>query len=107
MRIFNLDDYWGGWFIGAFSPALFHTDAFEICLKRFQAGATEKAHYQRVSTEFTLVVEGICRIGQNTVRRNEIVEIPPLEVCDFEAISDVTLIAVKVPSLPLDKYEVG
>ena len=103
MKKANVDDYLGGWFIGGFEPAMLATDAFEVGYKRYTAGDTEPVHYQLTATEFTLVISGRCRIGDIELGPGEILEIGPNEAAGFLALEDVTLIAIKTPSIPSDK----
>ncbi len=93
----------GGWFLGAFRPSLLHTDEFEVCIKRYLKGDVEPVHHQLTATEFTYVISGRCRIGDVELVADDIIEIPPLVSADFEALTDVVLVAVKTPSKPDDK----
>ena len=70
---------------------------------RYAKGDREELHFQIQSVEFSLIVEGRCRIGDIELGPNEILRIEPLEAADFEALTDVVLVAVKVPSIPEDK----
>ena len=92
-----------GWFIGNFTPSLNRNETFEVGVKRFVKGDIEPMHYQLIATEWTCVIQGRVRIGKNVFETNEIAEIPPLEVADFEALEDCVLVVVKSPSLPADK----
>jgi hypothetical protein len=103
MELLNARDYVGGWFIGAFEPSMWKTDEFEVCIKRYLRGQVEPRHYQLLATEFTLVVSGQCRVGPHLLGPDDVLRIDPLEVADFEAITDVVLVAVKTPSLATDK----
>ena len=103
MEVFRVADFVGGWFLGNFTPTLEATPDVEVCIKRYTAGTTEPVHYQRVSTEYTLVVSGRCRIGDFTLGPDEILQIPPGEAAGFEALDDVVLVAIKTPSRPDDK----
>jgi hypothetical protein len=103
MKRSHIDEFFGGWFIGGFRPTLLHTDTFEVGLKRYKAGDTEPEHYQITATEFTLVIEGRCRIGDVEMGPGDILEIEPNEPAAFEALTPVTLVAIKTPSLPSDK----
>jgi hypothetical protein len=92
-----------GWFIGNFTPSLYSNTEVEVGVKRFKRGDTEPSHHQLTAVEWTCVISGKIRIGQHVFEENEIVEIPPLESVDFEALEDSVLIVVKSPSLPSDK----
>ena len=103
MQRFNLNDMSLGWFIGNFNPSLHKNEQIEVGVKRFKKGDTEPMHYQLTATEWTCVVQGRVRIGNDIFEQNEIVEIPPLESADFEALEDSLLVVVKSPSIPQDK----
>lgn len=102
-RVFRLDDFVGGWFVGNFTPSLYSNEQVEVCVKHFPQGSREEAHYQLTATEWTVIIAGECLIGDNKLGPGDIIEIPPLEVAGFEALSDVSLVAVKSPSIPSDK----
>ena len=103
MERFNASEFVGGWFVGAFSPTILHSKDFEVCVKRYLAGETEPVHHQLSAVEITFIVSGECRIGSFALKANDILKILPLEAADFEAITDVVLVAVKSPSMPDDK----
>lgn len=102
---FDLGSMKKGWFIGPFTPTVFDTDQFECAVKRYTAGDREDSHIHRVATEYTVIVEGRVRMNGTTYERDAILEIPPGEATDFEALTDVITVVVKVPALPGDKYE--
>lgn len=99
----NVEGYQGGWFIGDFSPTMMATKDFEVCIKRYVQGDREPTHHQRVATEFTLVISGTCRIGSHRLGPDDVLRIDPLEAADFEALTDVVLVAIKTPSISSDK----
>jgi hypothetical protein len=103
MKRYDLDKMTLGWFIGNFTPSLFQNDSVEVGVKRFAKGDTEPMHYQLTATEWTCVISGSIRLGNLTFEQNDIVEIPPLESADFEALEDCILVVVKSPSIPADK----
>lgn len=99
----NVAGYVGGWFIGDFVPTMLATKDFEACIKRYSVGDREPLHYQLLATEFTLVISGRCRIGSYTLGPDDVLRINPLEAADFEALTDVVLVAIKTPSISSDK----
>jgi hypothetical protein len=103
MQRHNLGNMSLGWFIGNFTPSLHSNTEVEVGVKRFARGDTEPAHFQLTASEWTCVVSGKIRIGQDVFVENEIAEIPPLESADFEALEDSILVVVKSPSVPADK----
>jgi hypothetical protein len=104
MRRARLDDMIGGWFVGDFEPTLLATRDVEVAVKRYAAGSVEPLHHHRVATEITVLIEGEARMGDNVLRAGDIVVLDPLESSDFEACTDVVLVAVKHPGAPADKY---
>lgn len=103
METSHLGEYWSGWFVGDFSPTFLRSDQVEVALKHFSKGDTEPRHYQLTATEISLVVSGRCRIGEIELGPDEMLKIYPMESADFEALTDVTLVAVKIPSTQGDK----
>ena len=104
MEIFRLHDFPGGWFLGNFEPSLWREPNVEIAFKTYKSGDVEPTHFQRSSTEVTLLVRGKCFLGGQTLSPGDIAVIPPLEAADFTALEDCELIAIKCPSLPQDKF---
>jgi hypothetical protein len=92
-----------GWFIGNFQPSVHITTEFEASVKYFKAGEEERDHFQRVAWEVTVIVQGEALIGGEICKSGDIITIEPLEVAGFRAITDVSLVAIKFPSLPDDK----
>jgi hypothetical protein len=104
MERFELKDFTGGWFVGNFSPSLFETDKFEVAVKSYVAGSLEKRHLHKIATEFTLIVSGKVRMNDQQYEGGDIIKINPGEDTDFEALTDVTTVVVKIPSVKNDKY---
>lgn len=99
----RLDDFPGGWLVGAFQPSIISSDEIEVGLKNFSRGAVEAEHYQSVATEVTVVISGSCRIGAGEYVAGDIIVIPPHISASFEALEETLLLVVKSPSLPGDK----
>ena len=100
----NIRDFTKGWIIGDFEPALIKTKDFEICVKTYKAGDKDAAHFHKIATEYTIIAKGKVKMQGNIFEENDIVTIEPSEVSDFEALEDTTLLVVKLPSEPNDKY---
>jgi hypothetical protein len=103
MRRFRLEDMVGGWFIGNFQPSVIRTEQFEATVRKYATGDTEPKHFQKSATEITVIIEGHARMGDQILQSNDIIVLNPGDSCDFEAITEVTLVAIKFPSLPDDK----
>lgn len=104
MKIFDLNSYSGGWFIGDFDPSVLRTPDFEVAVKSYRAGTTEPLHHHRIATEYTVVISGAAIINNSTISAGQIIEIMPFESATFRAIEDTVTVVVKKPSAPTDKY---
>jgi hypothetical protein len=93
-----------GWFVGDFEPCALRTASAEVAVKRYRQGEREAWHYHKVATEVTVVLDGV--VEMNGVRHGAgtIVRIEPGEGTDFVAVTDVTTVVVKLPSVAGDKY---
>jgi quercetin dioxygenase-like cupin family protein len=105
MQVYKLADMTNGWFFGAFSPTVLHSDAAEVAVKTYSAGTVEQRHLHKIATELTLILNGRARMNDTVLETGDIVRIPPGQDTDFEALTDVTTIVVKTPSVAGDKYE--
>ena len=103
MQLAKLNEMVGGWFVGDFSPSVLRNSDFEACVKHYKMGDFEPAHYQKTASEITVVISGQARIGDQKLSAGDIILLEPFEVADFEALTDVVLVAVKTPSSPEDK----
>jgi hypothetical protein len=101
---FKLQDMVKGWFIGAFEPTLYSTNDVEVGVKSYKKGDYEAAHYHKVATEFTVIIEG--EVEMNGVRyvKDDIIKIQPGVSTDFRVITDTITIVVKIPGASSDKY---
>ena len=104
MKKVKLKDMKGGWFIGNFEPSLLKTNDVEVAVKKYKSGDSEQAHYHKVATEYTVIVEGKVRMMGVEYGEGEILIIKPMESTDFLALTDVTTVVVKVPGASNDKY---
>lgn len=105
MKIHSIDEFKGGWFIGDFEPSLLPTQTFEAAVKYYHAGDIDKKHYHKVATEITVVVSGRVRMNGNIYNEGTVIIMEPGEATDFEALTDVRNVVIKVPSVKGDKYE--
>lgn len=105
MEVFKLSNMTKGWFVGDFSPAVLHSNAAEVAVKSYKEGALEHRHMHKIATEVTLIMSGRARMNDMVLETGDIIKIEPGEDTDFEALTDVTTVVVKTPSLAGDKYE--
>jgi hypothetical protein len=103
LKTVKLAEMTGGWFAGNFEPSILKSEHFEACVKHYLKGSTEPSHYQLTAFEVTVIVSGTARMGDQTLTAGDIILLEPFEIADFEALTDVSLVALKTPSLPADK----
>lgn len=104
MKKFKLSDFKGGWFIGDFEPSLLQTKFFEANVRTHPKGEKWDAHYHKYTHEFNVLVSGKMKICGQLVEAGEIFVIPPNEIADPEFLEDCTVVCIKTPSIPEDKY---
>jgi hypothetical protein len=104
MKKIKLDDMIGGWFIGNFTPTVLNNSCFEAGVKYYKKGDFENAHYHKISTEYTVIVEGEVKMNNIIYKKGDIIVISPMESTDFIALTDVTTTVIKIPSSINDKY---
>lgn len=101
----ELKDFIGGWFIGNFNPSLYKTNDVEVAVKNYKAGDMEEAHYHKIATEFTVILNGVVRMNGKEYSEGSILKIARLESTDFFALTDVTTVVVKIPGASNDKFK--
>lgn len=104
MKIDHIKTKTGGWFIGDFEKATHRTKDFEVAVKEYEPGQKEPRHVHKVATEWTVVLFGIAKFNGIEADAWTIIEIAPGESVEFEAVTRVRTLVVKIPSLPHDKY---
>lgn len=107
MKKLNLDNFFKGWVVGDFEPALFNNKDVEISLKRYQAGQKEAAHCHNVATEYTIISRGVFRMNSDVLRIGDIAVVAPGEIVDFECLEEGETVVIKNPSVRGDKYNVS
>jgi len=104
MRLYNWNDFKGGWFIGNFLPTIIPTDAVEVCIKRYKAGDYDSRHMHKVADEITMIVEGMVSMNGVKYSANDILLIEKGDATDFLAVTDAITCVVKLPCVKGDKY---
>jgi quercetin dioxygenase-like cupin family protein len=94
-----------GWFVGAFEPTSLKTTACEVAVKHYPAGASEALHHHKVATEVTLVLAGRIVMMDKEWVPGDILVLDPGEATTFRAITEATIVVVKVPGAENDKFE--
>ncbi len=103
MTRYRLQDMTRGWLVGDFAPTAHRSSEVEVAIKHYEAGETEPRHVHHVATELTAVVSGSVRMDGHELGAGDILKLSPGEPCDFEALTDAVVVAVKLPAVKGDK----
>jgi quercetin dioxygenase-like cupin family protein len=106
MNITKITDYVRGWFIGDFEPSLFKTKDFEVGILQHKKDEYWSPHYHKESIEYNVLISGKMIIQGNELNSGDVFVFEKGEVADPIFLEDCTLVVVKIPSIPSDKFEV-
>jgi len=104
MKVCELNNFTGGWFVGNFEPSLLKTEDVECAVKLYKANDREKLHYHAIATEITVIVSGTVEMNGISYSAGSIIVLEPSDASDFYAVTDAVTAVVKVPSVIGDKY---
>ena len=104
MKVFDLSEMTKGWFVGDFSPSVLRLGESEAAVKKYKAGDYEPMHHHKISSEITVIAEGVVKMNGQTYCANSILLIEPNEATDFLAVTDVITMVIKFPGANDDKY---
>jgi hypothetical protein len=104
MKHARLADMVKGWFVGDFDPSVLRSRDCEVAVRHYAASDRETMHHHRIATEITVVVTGRVRMFGHDWEAGSIVVAEPNDATEFEALADTTVVVVKLPSAPGDKY---
>jgi quercetin dioxygenase-like cupin family protein len=107
MKISNIKNMKGGWFIGNFEPSVLNTDKFEVGYHRHKKGDPTNDHYHKESNEINLIIKGKMVVNGRELSTGDIFIFEPYVVSEAEFIEDTDLIVVRDSSNPTDKYGVS
>jgi hypothetical protein len=106
MKIYKDSNMHRGWFIGDFEPSVLRTTEFEVGVLRHKKDEKWKAHYHKEASEYNYLIEGEMIIQGQLLKAGDIFVIDKYEIADPIFLTDCTVVVVKNPSLPQDKYTV-
>lgn len=106
MQVFDATQFIGGWFVGDFDASAYRTNAFEVAYKIHHAGEYWAPHYHAVADEINYLISGKMETNGIMLEAPCVFVIPKGEISRPIFHTDVSLVVVKMPSLPGDKYEV-
>lgn len=104
MKSAHLTDMIRGWFVGNFEPTLYRTNDVEVAVKEYTAGEFEDAHYHKIATEISVVLDGTIEMAGEVWHPGDIIVLEPGDVSSFKALTAARLVVVKVPGANNDKY---
>jgi hypothetical protein len=107
MKVFATDGFRGGWFIGDFDDTAYRTRDFEVAYKTHHAGDPWPTHYHQLADEINYLISGRMEINGIQLSAPCVFIIERNEISRPVFHTDVSLIVVKTPSVPGDKYEVS
>ena len=67
-------------------------------------GSPHQRHTHKVTTELTYIVEGELMVSGKHLKAGDMWTYGKKEISDVECLTDVSLIVVRWPSIPSDKY---
>lgn len=106
MTIDNLENMFRGWFIGNFEPAILKTDQFEVGILFHPKGEKWPKHFHKEAIEINVLMSGKMIINNQLIGPGNIFLLEKNEIAEPEFLEDCTIVCVKTPSVPGDKYEV-
>ena len=104
MKVFNISDMKGGWYIGDFEPVAYKTKDFEVSYKLHPKGEEWDTHYHKESDEINFLVSGKMIIQDRELNSGEIFIIPKYEIADPKFLEDCYVVCVKTKSSINDKH---
>jgi quercetin dioxygenase-like cupin family protein len=106
MEFRHLSYFRGGWFIGDFQPSILQTKNFEVGVLHHKKGEEWPAHYHKEAEEYNVLVKGKMKVKGIHLYEGDVFVFKKGEVADPVFLEDCTVVCVKVPSVPGDKYVV-
>lgn len=106
MEVYELSDFWRGWFIGDFEPSVLRTKDFEVGILTHKKGEYWPRHVHRESDEYNLLVSGEMTLNDVPLSTGAVFVIEKNEIAKPEFLEDCTIVVVKTPSVRGDKYEI-
>jgi len=98
MKIFNIKDMIGGWFVGNFTPTAYKTENFEVSYKLHPKGEKWDYHYHTEVTEVNYLVRGKMLLQNKELNSNDIFILEPFEIADPTFLEDCEIVCVKTKS---------
>jgi len=101
----KLEQFKGGWVVGAFTPTLVSTSAVEVAIKRATADWVPNGHFHKIATEYTLILSGKAEDQGRIYSYGDIITLRPMERNYTRFLEDTLMLSIKTPSIADDKYD--
>ena len=104
MKVGKLSNHNRGWIIGDFENSLVRTKDFEVCVRVHPKGEVWPAHTHKIATEYNVLISGSMSMCGVELESGDTFIVEPNEIADPIFHEDCTIVCVKTPSVPTDKY---
>jgi len=104
MKVGKLSNHDRGWIIGDFENSLLRTSGFEVCVRVHPKGEVWPAHLHKIATEYNVLIYGSMSMCGVELIAGDTFIVEPNEIADPIFHEDCTIVCVKTPSVPTDKY---
>jgi quercetin dioxygenase-like cupin family protein len=104
MIVGKLNDHIRGWIIGDFEKSLLRTKDFEVSVRVHPKGEIWPAHLHKIATEYNVLISGSMYMCGVELITGDTFIVEPNEVADPIFHEDCTVLCIKTPSIPGDKY---
>ena len=104
MKVGKLSNHDRGWIIGDFENSLLRTSEFEVCIRVHPKGEVWPAHLHKIATEYNVLIYGNMSMCGVELIAGDTFIVEPNEIADPIFHEDCTIVCVKTPSVPTDKY---
>jgi mannose-6-phosphate isomerase-like protein (cupin superfamily) len=104
MIVGKLSDHDRRWIIGDFDKSLLRTKDFEVCVRVHPKGEVYGAHYHKLITEYNVLISGKMTMCGVELNAGDTFIVETNEIADPIFLEDCTVVCVKTPSIPGDKY---
>ena len=105
MKVSKLSDYTRGWIIGDFEPSILKTKDFEVAVFNHSKGEKWPSHYHKEAVEYNVLVSGKMMMQDQELNAGDVFVLDRYEVANPIFLEDCSVVCVKTPSIPYDKFE--
>jgi hypothetical protein len=102
--IIDLNKYLRGWIIGNFDPNIIKTTDFEIGILQHKQNESWGFHYHSETKEINILLSGEMLINNVYIKKHTIFIFEKNMISCPLFLTDCTVLCIKLPSLPNDKY---